>query len=106
MRRRIPWWSFLVRRANGFHILSLVLAGLGSIAWSLADSADTQYRALASVAWLASAGAGIAGTRLVRREREGFVRQLRHAAAAIQSSEVDPIQGPVNAAALGAAVEG
>ena len=95
-----------MRRANGYHILSLLFAGLGSLAWSQADSYGVEFRGLASALWLASACAGIAGTRKIRREREDFVRQLRRAAAAIQSVETVHPQAPVKADALAAAVEG
>jgi signal transduction histidine kinase len=96
-----------VRRANAFHILSLLLASLGSAGWARAvDTRSDPVRFAAVALLLSAAGAAIAAVRVGRREREALVRHLRQAAAAVRPTDVRYAPAAVDADALGAAVDG
>ena len=95
-----------MRRANAFHILSLLLACLGTAGWSHAADLGSEAMLAGAVGLLLSAAsAATLAVRVSRREREGLVLHLRQAAAAVHPADGRNALASIDADALGAAVD-
>jgi signal transduction histidine kinase len=99
-----------VRRANAYHILSLIIACMGTAAWACAADLDGQAMAAAAGGavslLLTAAGFATLAVRRGRLEREALVRHLRHAAAGIRPDDARYNAPTVDADSFGAAVDG
>lgn len=95
-----------MRRANGYQILSFILACLGAAAWSSAVDLDVEAFRFAAIALMLTAAACAAlSMRANRRERSKLVRHLRTAAMAIRPSQTEFNVTLVEAESFGAAVD-